>query len=334
VTPTAAAQRDTAAPGHVLPNREFDLPSLRAMDANVLVDIDNLDLGSSFLEPLKPLRTHLVLTDGVLTLREFEARTGQGRLFGSVGLDGRAAVAKWTADLRWSGVRLESWIRQARADNAPPWATGRLDGQARVAGDGKSTAAILGSLRGGVRMQVKDGSISHLAIEALGLDVAEGLGMMIKGDESLPVLCSVVDLEADRGLLKPRALVIDTRDSTVWADGSLSLAKESMDLRVVTSPKDFSPLSLRSPVHIKGTFANPSFSLETGPMARRVGAAALLALLNPIAAILPLIDTGSSDEAKRGTDACRALSQRIAARPSLAAPPAPKPAARAPAKPR
>jgi uncharacterized protein involved in outer membrane biogenesis len=338
VVPTAAAQRDTAAPGHVLPNREFDLPSLRAMDANVLVDIDNLDLGSSFLEPLKPLRAHLVLIDGVLTLRELEARTGQGRLFGSVGLDGRGAIAKWTADLRWSAVRLESWIRQARADDAPPWATGRLDGQARVAGEGKSTAAILGSLRGGVRMQVRDGTVSHLAVEALGIDVAQGLGMLIKGDDALPVECSVVDLVADKGLLKPRALVIDTRDSTIWADGSLSLATESMDLRVVTAPKDFSPLALRTPVHIKGTFAKPAFSLETGPLAKRVGAAALLALLNPIAAILPLIDTGNSDDAKRGTDTCRALSKRIAARPSLAAPPAPKPAARsnatAPARPR
>jgi uncharacterized protein involved in outer membrane biogenesis len=328
VTPTAAAQRDTAAPGHVLPNREFDLPSLRAMDANVLVDIDNLDLGSSFLEPLKPLHTHLVLIDGVLTLRDLEARTGQGRLFGSVGLDGRAADAKWTADLRWSGVRLESWIRQARADNAPPWATGRLEGQARVAGEGKSTAAILGSLRGGVRMQVKDGTVSHLAVEAVGLDIAQGLGMLIKGDDALPVLCSVVDLVADRGVLKPRALVVDTRDSTLWADGSLSLVNESMDLRVVASPKDFSPLALRTPVHIQGTFAKPSFSLEKGPLAKRVGAAALLALLNPMAAILPLIDTGSGDDAKQGSDTCRALSQRIAARPALGAPPPPK----APAK--
>jgi hypothetical protein len=89
----------------------------------------------------------------------------------------------------------------------------------------------------------------------------------------------------------------------------------------VTSPKDFSPLALRTPVRIHGSFAKPSFSLEKGPLAARLGAAALLSLLNPLAAILPLIDTGNSDEAKRGTDACRALSQRIAARPALAAPP-------------
>jgi uncharacterized protein involved in outer membrane biogenesis len=320
VMPSADAQRRHAAPGHVLPNREFDLPALRAMDANVLVDIDSLDLGSSFLEPLKPLRTQLVLIDGVLTLRELEARTGQGRLFGSVQLDGRHAAALWTADLRWNGVRLESWFHQPRAANAPPYATGSLSGQARVAGQGKSTAAILGSLRGGVRMQLVDGTISHLAVEAAGLDIAQGLGVLIKGDDALPVQCSVVDLVADQGLLKPRVLVLDTRDSTLWVDGSLSLASETLDLRVVTTPKDFSPLALRSPVRLHGSFADPSVSIEKGPLGARLGASVLLALVNPLAAVLPLMDIGNADDARRDADACRALSQRIAARPLLPSP--------------
>jgi uncharacterized protein involved in outer membrane biogenesis len=173
-------------------------------------------------------------------------------------------------------------------------------------------------------MQLVDGTISHLAVEAAGLDIAQGLGVMIKGDDALPVLCTVIDLVAEQGVLRPRLLVIDTRDSTLWVDGSVSLATEAMDLRVVTSPKDFSPLALRTPVHLHGSLANPSFSLEKGPLGTRVGAAALLALLNPLAAILPLIDVGSGAEAQRGADACKALSQRIAAKPLLPPPAAAK----------
>jgi uncharacterized protein involved in outer membrane biogenesis len=290
------------------------------MDANVLIDIANLDLGSSILQPLKPLRTHLVLADGVLTLRDLEARTAQGRLYGMVQLDGRNAQALWTADLRFAGVRLESWVKQARADGAPPYVTGSLAGQARVAGQGKSTAAILGSLRGGVRMQISKGTISHLAVEAAGLDVAQAIGMLIKGDDSLPIDCTVVDLSAEQGLLKPRVFVLDTPDSTIWVDGSISLATEALDLRVVTTPRDFSPLALRTPVILRGTFANPSVSVEKGKLATRLGASALLALINPLAAVIPLMDIGDSADAKRGADACRALSQRIAAKPLLAAP--------------
>jgi len=311
----------TKAAGRVLPNRPFDLPSLRAMDANILIDINSLDLGTPLLEPLKPMRAHLVLNGGVLALNDLDARTGQGSLTGRVKLDGRNAQALWTADLRWDKVRLEQWIRQVRPGNAPPYLTGSLNGRARVEGQGKSTAAILGSLRGDVRMSLVNGSVSHLAIEAAGLDLAQSLGVMIKGDDALPVLCTVADLGVEKGILKPRVLVLDTTDSTVWVDGSLSLANEALDLRLLVSPKDFSPFALRSPVHLKGTFGNPDVSLDKAKLGQRVGAAALLALLNPVAALIPFFDIGDSDDAKRGAAKCQALSQRIGTNSRAGGPP-------------
>jgi len=312
-TPVPKEAVSTRAAGRVLPNRPFDLPSLRAMDANILVDINSLDLGTTLLEPLRPMRTHLVLKDGVLALNNLDARTGQGSLTGRVQLDGRNVVALWTADLRWDGIRLERWIHQARAANAPPYVTGKLNGRARVEGQGKSTAAILSSLRGSVRMHLVNGSVSHLAIEAAGLDIAQSLGVMIKGDDALPVLCSVADLNVEKGILKPKVLVVDTTDSTVWVDGSLSLATESLDLRLLVSPKDFSPLALRSPVHLKGSFADPDVSLDKAKLGQRLGAAALLGFLTPIAALIPFFDVGDTDDAKRGASQCKALSNRLGA---------------------
>ena len=320
-----------APPGRMLPDRPFDLPSLRAMNANVLIDIDTVDLGSELLEPLKPLRAHLVLTDAVLVLRDIDARTGQGQLAGTVQFDGRSAtIALWNADVRWNGVRLESWIHQARAKNAAPYLSGQLKGEARVAGQGKSTAAILGSLRGGVRMQVSNGAISHLLVEVAGLDIAQGLGVFIKGDDSLPLQCMVADLVADQGVLRPRALVIDTSESTLWLEGSVSLATEALDLNAHVAPKDFSPLALRTPLHLRGTFRAPRVTVDAGRIGARIGAAALLGLLNPIAALIPLMDLGDIEEAKRGAAGCADLSRRIKAQPTLPAPPAARPRAAAP----
>ncbi len=321
---TSTTTTTNASPtGRVLPDRPFDLPSLRAMNANVLVDIDTVDLGSGLLEPLKPLRAHLMLADAVLVLRDIDARTGQGRLAGTVQLDGRnASIALWNADVRWDGVRLESWIHQARANNAAPYVSGVLKGEARVAGQGKSTAAILGSLRGGVRAQVSNGTISHLLVEAAGLDVAQGLGVLIKGDDALPLQCLVADMVADQGVLRPRALVIDTRDSTLWLEGTVSLATEALELDAHVAPKDFSPFALRTPVHLRGTFSAPRVTLDAGRLGARVGAAALLGLINPIAALIPFIDTGSADEAQRGAAGCADLSRRIKAQPTLPPPPA------------
>ena len=303
-----AARKAAAAPGgRVIPDKKFDLPSLRAMDANVLFDIGMFDPGTSVIEPLRPARAHLLLANGVLTLADIEGVTAQGKLLGYLQLDGRGAQALWTADLRFVGVNLAQWLKLKRPGNAPPYLSGKLDALAKVKGAGRSTAEILASLNGDVRMHLRDAAISHLAIEAGGIDLAQALGMLVKGDDALPIQCNVADIDIVKGVARPKVFVINTQDSTVWIDGSVSLRDEGLDLRAVVSPKDFSPLTLRTPIHVRGTLGKPAVSLELGKLAGKAGAAGLLALLNPLAAIIPFIDTGSRDDAKKAADQCAAL---------------------------
>lgn len=290
----------------VLPDKEFDLPSLRAMNADVQMAFDRVELGELFALPLQPLKTRLTLRDGTLRLDDLVASTADGNLRGSVALDGTRDVALWNADLRWSGVKLEQWLKQQRAGGGPPYVSGRLVGHAKLEGRGRSTAQILGSLDGTVATTLRQGRISHLAIEAAGLDIAQALGVLVKGDKPLPVSCALADLQADKGVLKTRTFVVDTPDSAVWAEGSVSMKDEQLDMKATVSPKDFSPLALRTPVHVKGQFKAPKISVEKAPLARRVAGAALLALVNPIAAVLPLFDRGENDEG----DSCNELVAR------------------------
>ena len=296
-----------AASGRVLPDKKFDLPSLRAMDANVLIDIAMFDPGTDLIEPLRPGRAHLLLADGVLTIADFEGVTAQGKLAGYLQLDGRGERALWTADLRLLGLNLAQWLRLKRKGDAPPYVSGKLDALVKVKGSGRSTAEILSSLDGDIRMHIRDGAISHLAVEVGGLDVAQALGMVVKGDEALPILCNVADLDVAKGVARPKVIVVNTRDSTIWIDGTVSLRDESLDLRAVVSPKDFSPLTLRTPVHVKGTFGQPAVSLELGKLAGKAGAAGLLALLNPLAAIIPFIDPGAKKDAADNDANCANL---------------------------
>ena len=305
----------TRGKGMVLPNRPYDLAAMRAMDANVLIDISEVDLSSRLLEPLRPLHTHLQLRDGVLTLSDIDARTGQGKLMGELALDGRQSTALWNANLRWDGVQLESWIHQGRTAGAPSYVTGRMNGQTTMKGQGRSTAEILATLHGQFQSQLRDGTISHLIVEIAGLDLAQGLGLVIKGDDALTVQCGVVDLVAENGVFKPRVMVLDTNDSAIWVDGTLSLATETLDLRAVVTPKDFSPLTLRTPLRVRGTFGQPVVSLEKGPLGRTLAMSFLLALVNPLAALLPLIDRGEPDAAARGAAGCYGITQRSNARP-------------------
>ena len=297
----------TASGERVIPDKEFDLPSLRAMDANVLIDIGMFDPGTTIIEPLRPVRGHLLLADGVLTIADFEGNTAQGRLAGFLQLDGRGAQALWTADLRALGIDLARWLRLKRESALPPYVSGKLDAMVKVKGAGRSTAQILGSLEGDIRIHLRDATISHLVVEAGGIDFAQALGVFLKGDDALPILCNVVDLDVVKGVAHPKIFVLDTTDSTIWVDGSVSLKSEALDLRAVVSPKDFSPLTLRTPIHVRGTLGKPSVALEPRKLVGKAGAAALLALLNPLAAIIPFVDPGAREAAKEAAGQCAAL---------------------------
>jgi len=306
--PSASGKDKPPRGERVLPDREFDLPSLSAMNANVLLSFDRMELGSLFASPLQPLKAHLTLREGRLLVDELEARTADGNLAGDIGLDGTGKVALWRTDLRWNDVHLERWLKQERGGSQPPYVSGRLQGRATLKGEGRSTAQILGSLDGNVRTQLKGGEISHLAVEAAGIDLAQALGVFVKGDNALPVQCALADLEAKQGLLRPRAMVVDTGDSNLWVTGSLSLQRETLDLKAVVTPKDFSPLTLRTPVHVRGTFGAPDISLEKAPLGRKLAAATVLGLINPFAAIIPLLDFGKDEAPAQG---CPALVDRI-----------------------
>ncbi|WP_341709539.1 AsmA family protein [Limnobacter sp.] len=296
--PAVKQEVATKRQGRVLPDKPFDLPSLRAMDADVKIDIDNLDLGSEILKPLRPLRAHLAVTEGVLTISEIQAKTAKGELAGSVQLDGREDIAVWDVDLNWANVQLEQWLNMPRAGNEPPYVTGTMNGAAKLRGQGRSTAEILGSLAGNVRTQVRNGTMSHLIVEAAGLDAAEALGVWFRGDEVLQMTCAYADLNANNGVLQPRAFVIDTQDSAMWVNGSISMKTEALNLRVVVTPKDFSPVSLRTPLLITGTMGSPDVSLEKGPLAGKVAGAVLLSVLNPFAALIPFVEMGTPDSAE------------------------------------
>lgn len=340
---------DKAQAGRVLPQRRFDLPSLKAMDADVQVAIDTLDFGTTAMAPLRNLQTRLKLDAGTLRLEDLSAAVSGGQVKGMTTLDSKADPAKWEARLEFTGIDLAGWLRGLRAGSAEGTApaatqtaalkrerdqarqggdqavqsylTGALSGSLHLQGQGYSTAEILSTAYGPVRLNLRDGSMSYLTTELMGLDVAQALGALITGDRPLPLRCARFDLFARDGVVKPTLAVVDNEDSTIWITGQVSFVDESLDLHLITRPKDFSLLSLRTPITVTGTLAKPAVGIEPQRLiARALGALALGAVAGPVAAILPLIEQGS----EKGADPCNPnlASASPGAQPS---PPAPAP---------
>ena len=300
----------------VLPSRPFDLASLKKMNADVKVNMQLLDLKSSFLEPLKPFQAQLTLNNAILTMKNINAATAGGDLKGIISLNGNGKTALWNTNLKWNNVKLERWVKQKRGakqksdKSLPPYISGKLNGYANLKGQGKSTAEVLASLDGAVGSEITQGAISHLAIEIAGLDLAQSIGVLFEGDEALPLECAVVDLQAKNGLFSVKKMIVDTSDTTVWMNGSLSFANETLNLKAISLPKDFSPLTVRSPLNIKGSFADPQISLEKKPIGLKLAASVLLAIVNPLAAVLPFLDPGNTKEANERSVGCKKLMQK------------------------
>jgi len=343
----AAAARERS---RVLPQREFDIPALGFMNASVDVHLDSLTLGTAYLEPLEPVKGRVVLRDKVLAIDNLAARTARGDLSGKLSLDASAAMPRWHFDLAWAKVDLERFIKArdpvarpakgaakagaakgsatrgakqaAAARNGKPapaaadqpgYVSGQLSGRARLDGTGRSTAAMLASLDGSSQWWVSNGSASRLLLELIGLDVAQSLGLLVTGDERLPVRCAVANLHVKDGVMRPEVAVIETDLTTTNASGEISLAEERLALRFTAHPRNVSPLALRSPVRVEGSFADPQVLLDPASIGSRVAAAAALAVVTPVAALLALIDLGDAEKA-----VCQQALARMSAKPAPA----------------
>ncbi len=287
-----------SAQGRLLPNRDWDIPSLRAMDADVDLRFAHLDLGTSVLADIAPLDTHVVLKGGVLQLRDIVASTADGRITGHVTLDARNPHALWNADLVGTNIELARFITIPDKHEAGQhgYISGKLGTHVEVTGTGKNPAALLATMNGQAQVWIHDGTLSHLVVEAGGIDLAQALGVLVQGDHPLPLVCAAGRLKIAEGVVRPDFLIVDTADTTFDARGGVSLATERLDLDVMAHPHDFSPLTLRTPVHVDGTFRDPKVHLQLAPVAKKGVLAAALAAISPPAALLALFDFGEKSD--------------------------------------
>ncbi|WP_029146879.1 AsmA family protein [Methylophilus sp. 5] len=334
-----AAQDHTANahPGKLFPDESLDFSSYGRMNADIDVHLDAVDLGHAFKQRIAPLKLRLTLIKHKLSLAELEASTAQGTLSGALSIDAHDSsnadlspppAPEWDIQLAVRDIRLEQWLKvtpdakktpgkqpsaqQSSTNPAPAYISGKLNGKAKLQGRGRSTAALLKSLDGQLALMVRQGEISHLVVEAAGLDIAQAVGVLIKGDQPLPMQCAAMGWHAKQGVLTPDAALIDTPVTTVTVQGEVNLGQEQLNLKLQANPKNFSPFTVRSPILVTGPFVDPQVSLSPGPIAARVAGGVLLALLNPFAAILPFLDPGSASEV--ADDGCQHTLQQLKTR--------------------
>jgi uncharacterized protein involved in outer membrane biogenesis len=143
---------------------------------------------------------------------------------------------------------------------------------------------------------------------------------MGRGQISKTVLAAAAAWQVEAGVARSQILLPDTSTAQVEGTGAVDLREERFTLEIETKPKSPSLLSLRGPLHVQGSFLDASVSVDAATLLRG-GAAAALALIDPLAALLPPIETGPGEDSD-----CKevlgpvAAALNLAAKKSIAAP--------------
>jgi len=243
--------------------------------------------------PLNDLVIDFELVDGLARLKPVGFGVADGEVDFSLELDVTKEPPQGDMTIEVRGVDLREALKDwDLADES----VGIVGGQGKLWVAGESIGALLGSADGGMMMLMTEGQLGSILVELAGLDAGEALLSWLGEREAIPIDCVYVDLKARSGRVELDTFVVDTSDTVFTAGGHVDLQDERLDVSLVAHPQDTSVLVGRTPFHLGGTFSDIETGIHGGELALRLGASAGLATLaGPLAAALPLLETGGDE---------------------------------------
>jgi uncharacterized protein involved in outer membrane biogenesis len=130
--------------------------------------------------------------------------------------------------------------------------------------------------------------------ELTGINVARGVGLLLKGDdEKAEVRCGLAQFAVEDGTMRAQTVVFDTENVRITGRGEVRLGPEELDLSIKGEPKKLRLARLRTPVEIGGHLRKPAIGIDAGKTLKQGAiATALGVVLTPLAAVAAFVDPG------------------------------------------
>ncbi|MDL2354404.1 MAG: AsmA family protein, partial [Pseudomonadota bacterium] len=285
--------------GKVLPVETFRTERWKTVDADVKYSADRIVRDKQL--PISKLSTHLVMQAGVLTLNPLNFTIAGGSMVSNIKLDGSGRDGKDAIKATAKVTARHLQIKQLFPTIDKMQATvGEVNGDAQLSATGNSISTLLASSNGELKTLINQGSVSKLLLEEAGLNIGNVVLTKLFGDKPVKLNCMATDFAVTNGLMQTRTFVVDTDEAVITADGTVNLADEQMNLTLRPQTKSLRIFSLRAPLHVSGPFSQPKVSVDKGVLALKAGGAVALSALAPLAALLPLINTGPGQDSACG----------------------------------
>jgi uncharacterized protein involved in outer membrane biogenesis len=296
--PPSDDDHPTAQPaGKVLPEEPFKPERWKVMDADVHFTGDRVFRDSEL--PIHKMDARIRMDNAVLSLDPLKFRFAYGDVDGAIKMDGSDVPIKGSIKATAKEVQLKRLIKLS---DPSQFDIGNANATVDLTSSGNSVGDLLGAANGQVNALIGGGHISKTLIEEAALNVPNILIAKLTGDKQVQINCAAANFEANSGTYYSRLFLIDTDAAQITIDGTIDLASEKLDLTVHPNTKGLRLLSLRSPIHVQGTFKKPDIGIDKGVLfARGAGAVGLAVIAAPAAALLPLTaGLGNDDENRCG----------------------------------
>jgi uncharacterized protein involved in outer membrane biogenesis len=283
--------RKLEAEGRVIPDTPINVEMLKTVDVEMRYHADRLLVPNV---PAGEMDARIIVKDGRAKIEPVRMNVAGGKAGGIIQIDAQEKPPAIEMDLEMRALDLARFFKGTRfAEDMG----GTFGGKLRLKGNGDTVRSMLASSNGQLSVVMEGGKVSNLIVEVLGIDVAQALGFALTKDKPVAVRCVVADMSIKDGIMKSNALVFDNTDSNVTGEAMANLKNEQFKVEMLAHPKDFSPLSVRTPVGAEGTFADPHIAIDPSQaIARGAAAVALGVFLTPLAAIIPLLDPGEGKD--------------------------------------
>ncbi|NHZ35591.1 AsmA family protein [Massilia rubra] len=303
--------------GKVLPVEAFRTERWTAIDADVRYAADRIVREKQL--PISKMTTHLILQEGVLTLAPLNFQMAGGNVTSTIKLDGSGKgkqAIKATAKVSARHIKIKELFPSIAEMKAT---VGQINGDAQLSSTGNSVASLLAASNGEVKALIDEGTVSKMLLEQMGLNIGNIVLTKLFGDKQVKLNCMASDFQVTNGLMQTRTFVVDTEEAAITGDGTINLANEQMDLTLDPKTKGLRIFSLRSPLHVRGSFSKPEVSVDKGVLALKAGGAVALGLVAAPAALLPLVNTGPGQESGCGRLLAEAREKPVAPPPGQGA---------------
>ncbi len=231
------------------------------------------------------------LKTGVLDIGKLDLRVGDG----AIGVAGALAARdpELVLRLEFAGERLDS-AGLLRIVGAKPYLEAPMELAAKLDGRGATARALAASLNGNVRGVVGAGTLHETDYLLFEGGLLRQVAPFISNLDSASINCAVADWTVEGGVASTEALLLDTQRMSLLGRGSLDLGKETFDMILTPRPKELRLLDLAVPVHLGGTFRDPTIEPTPAGLGKKV-LTTLGALVNPLVLLVPVIEAVTAE---------------------------------------